>query len=384
VRRTVHQGFRVALTVAIPVWCILWNAEWIFGWLGQKPELAHNAARYLHTFQWQFLPFLIYIVLRNFIAALERPLAGLWISAAGILVNAGLVYVLMFGKLGVSPLGLPGAGIATTVTNLLMAGGLATIVATDRRFRRYHLFGRLMEADWPRYREIWKIGLPIAFTMAFEVTVFNAAVFLMGILGADSLAAHSIAIQIASVAFMVPLGLGNAATVRVGLAFGAVDVAGVRRAGWCAFIAALGYACCTALLMMICGRSLVGLFLDLATPANRPVIELAVTFVFIAGIFQLADAGQAVSSGMLRGLGDTRVPMLIAAFGYWGIGLPLGAALAFLTPLAGRGIWMGLATGLAVVAVLMTVRWTRRDRLGLSRLGKTPAGVPVVAGTPLV
>jgi len=367
VRRTVHQGFRVAVTVAIPVWCILWNAEGILSWLGQQPALAHNAARYLHTFQWQFLPFLIYVVLRNFIAALERPLAGLWISVAGIAVNATLVYVLMFGKLGLPPLGLPGAGISTTVTNILMACGLAAIIATDRRFRRYHLFGRLWEADWPRYREIWKIGLPIAFTMAFEVTVFNAAVFLMGVLGADSLAAHSIAIQIASVAFMVPLGLGNAATVRVGRAYGAADVAGIRRAGWSAFIVALGYACCTCLAITVWGRNIVGLFLDLSVPANAPVIELAVAFVFIAGIFQLADAGQAVSSGMLRGLGDTRVPMLIAALGYWCVGLPLGAALAFLTPLAGRGIWIGLATGLATVAALMTLRWSMRDRLGLTR-----------------
>ena len=367
VRRTVHQGIWVAVAFAVPVWFVLWHAEWILGWLGQKPELAHNAARYLHTFQWSFLPFLVYLVLRNFIAALQRPLSALWISATGIVVNAALVYVLMFGKLGFPALGLPGAGISTTATNIVMVLGLLGIIASDRRFRRYHLLGRLWQPDWARFREIWVIGLPIAFTMAFEVTVFNAAVFLMGIIGADSLAAHSIAIQIASVVFMVPLGLGNAATVRVGLAYGAGDSSGVSRAGWTAFVLALGYACCTATIILVFRHQLVGLFLDLNDAANQPVIALAVAFLLYCGIFQLADAGQAVSSGMLRGLGDTRMPMLIAALGYWCIGLPLGAALAFWTPLAGRGIWIGLAAGLAIVALMMTARWAMRERLGLTR-----------------
>ncbi|HWB51088.1 MAG TPA: MATE family efflux transporter [Stellaceae bacterium] len=375
VRRTVHQGIWVAVSVALPVWFVLWHAEWILGWLGQKPELAHNSARYLHTFQWSFLPFLIYLVLRNFVAALQRPLSALWISAAGIVVNATLVYVLMFGKLGLPALGLPGAGISTTVTNIVMVLGLLGIIASDRRFRRYRLLGRLWEADWPRFREIWKIGLPIAFTMAFEVTVFNAAVFLMGILGADSLAAHSIAIQIASVVFMVPLGLGNAATVRVGLAYGAGDRRRIGRAGWTAFVLGLGYACCTAAIILTSRRQLVGLFLDLDSAANQPVIALAVSFLLYAGIFQLADAGQAVSSGMLRGLGDTRVPMLIAALGYWCVGLPVGAALAFWTPLAGRGIWIGLASGLATVALLMTTRWIMRERLGLTRADESLGAV---------
>jgi len=384
VRRTVRQGLWAAVAFTIPIWFVLWHGESLLLLLGQKPDLAHQAARYLHTFQWGFLPALWFIVLRNFVSALERPLIALWIGGAAIAINAVLVYVLMFGKFGLPALGLPGAGIATTVTNLFTVAGMAALITADRRFRRYHLFSRFWQVDGPRFFEICRVGLPIAATLTFEVTVFNAAVFLMGIIGADSLAAHSIAVQIASVAFMVPLGLSNAATVRVGLAYGAADVAGVRRAGWCAFLVAMTYACCTCIAITVFGRNLVGLFLDLSAPANAPVIELAVAFVFMVGIFQLADSGQTVSLGMLRGLGDTRVPMLIAALGYWCIGLPFGAALAFLTPLAGRGIWIGLATGLAVVAALMTFRWTRRDRLGLSRLKTTPAGVPIVAGAPLL
>jgi MATE family multidrug resistance protein len=165
---------------------------------------------------------------------------------------------------------------------------------------------------------------------------------------------------------MVPLGLGNAATVRVGLAFGAANREAITRGGWTAFVLALTYACCTAATMLLFGRHLVGVFLDLNVAANQPVIDLAVSFLVFAGIFQLADSGQAAASGMLRGLGDTRIPMLYAALGYWGIGLPLSVLLGFHTTLQGRGVWIGLATGLAIVAVLMTVRWTRRERLGLT------------------
>jgi MATE family multidrug resistance protein len=366
VRRTVRQGFWATAAFVVPAWIALWHAEWIFLHIGQQPAIARAAASYLHTFMWSIFPFLIYIGLRNFVAALQRPLAALWIAGAAVVVNAFLVWLLMFGHFGLPALGLPGAGIATTTTNVLIVLGFAAILSTDRRFRRYHIFGRFWRADWQRFREIWRIGIPIALTLGFEVTIFNAAVFLMGIIGPDSLAAHSIAIQIASVAFMVPLGLGNAATVRVGLAFGAGNRTAITRAGWTAFALALTYACCTATAMLVFGRELVGVFLDLRNAANQVVIDLAVSFLMFAGIFQLVDSSQATASGMLRGLGDTRIPMVFAALGYWGIGLPLGVLLGFWTPLAGRGVWIGLATGLAVVAVLMTSRWTRRERLGLT------------------
>jgi multidrug resistance protein, MATE family len=367
VRRTVRQGFWAALAFTVPVWAVLWHAQWILGILGQEPALARGAASYLHTFQWAMLPFLIYLVLRNFVSALERPVVALWIGSIAVVVNGFLVWVLMFGKLGVPALGLPGAGIATTLTNTFSATGLGLLISFDRRFRRYHIFGRFWRIDWARLREIGRIGLPIALTLGFEVTIFNAAVFLMGIIGPEALAAHSIAIQIASVAFMVPLGIGTAATVRVGLAFGAGDSAAVTRAGWSAYAAALTYACFTATLMLFFGRSLIGVFLDLDVPANQPVIDLAVTFVVFAGLFQLADSGQATGSGVLRGLSDTRIPMVFAAVGYWGIGLPLAIVLGFGTSLKGNGIWIGLSTGLGIVAVLMTWRWIARERLGLMR-----------------
>lgn len=380
VRRSVRQGLWAAVSFAVPAWIILWQAEPIMLHLGQDPDLARLAASYIHTFQWSILPFLFYLVLRNFVSALERPMVALLISAAAIVVNAFLVWVLMFGRLGFPALGLPGAGIATTIANIFMFLGLAALIYADRRFRRYHLLGRFWRPDWRRFREVWRIGFPIALTLGFEVTIFNAAVFLMGLISEDALAAHSIAIQIASVAFMVPLGLGMAATVRVGLAFGGHDRQGIALAGWTAFALAIGYACCTATIMVLYGRPLVGVFLDLNTPSNLRVVDIAVGFLMLAALFQIADAAQACGSGMLRGLGDTRVPMFYAAIGYWGVGMPLAVGLGFYTGLGGNGIWAGLAVGLALVGALMMVRWIRREKLGLTRQAPHPDEAALLAG----
>jgi len=187
-----------------------------------------------------------------------------------------------------------------------------------------------------------------------------------------TVAAHTIAIQIASVTFMVPMGFGQAATVRVGLAYGAGDTAAMTRAGWTAFAMGVGFMSMTACLMLFGPGLLIGVFLDRSNPANDAVVELAATFLAVAALFQIADGAQAVASGMLRGLHDTRVPMLFAALGYWGIGLPFGVILGFPLGLEGAGIWIGLATGLAVVAALMTARWLRRKRLGLTSVGVVP------------
>jgi hypothetical protein len=175
---------------------------------------------------------------------------------------------------------------------------------------------------------------------------------------------------------MVPLGLAQAATVRVGRAFGAQDREGVARAGRAAFALSVGFVVCTALLMWLAPHLLISVFLDFSDPRNAPVVTFAISFLVLAAIFQLADATQVVGSGMLRGLQDTRVPMIYAGLGYWGVGLPLGVALAFGTSLRGVGIWIGLAVGLAVVALLMLWRWTQREALGLLVPGRTSESRP--------
>jgi multidrug resistance protein, MATE family len=202
--------------------------------------------------------------------------------------------------------------------------------------------------------------------MGLEIGVFALAAYFMGWLGAPAVAAHAVALQCAALTFMVPLGLGQAATVRVGLALGRGDRRGVGRAGWTAWLMGVVFMGAMALVMWSFPRALVTLFLN-DVPANAAVIALAVTFLRVAAAFQLVDGAQVIGAGMLRGLHDTRWPLIFAFVGYWGIGLGIGAWLAFGADWKGLGIWIGLASGLAAVAVLMLGRWLMRERIGLTR-----------------
>jgi multidrug resistance protein, MATE family len=365
VRRIVQQGFWAAVLVTVSAWCILWWSERLLLVMKQDAGLAAAAGTYVRSLQWALLPFLAYLVLRSFAGALERPGWSLVIGAGALLVNALGNWCLMLGKCGFSPIGIAGSGLATTLSSVLMFAAMAIVILRDRQFQTYQLFEAWWQTDWQRLRAFLALGLPMAATFSFEVTVFNAAVFLMGLIGPAALAAHAIAIQLAAISFMIPLGLGQAATIRVGLAHGARDSAGVARAGWVAFALGLAISTVASLAIVTFPLALIGLFLDTGDPKNAEVVALASTFLLVAALFQIADGAQAIGSGMLRGLQDARRPMLYALMGYWGIGLPLGVVLAFPLKVGGLGIWIGLAIGLAFVACLMIWRWTRREALGL-------------------
>ncbi|WP_019831390.1 MATE family efflux transporter [Sphingomonas sp. PR090111-T3T-6A] len=365
VRRTVRQALWTAVAVVIPIWLLLWHAEAILHLFRQDPELSHMAQQLVRPMMFGMLPLFGYQVLKSFVSALERPGWAFAVGAFAVISNAIINYGLIFGRFGLPQWGLFGAGLGSTISNTIMFGGLAIVVMRHRLFRRYHLFGHFWHADWPRFIEVWRLGLPIAVTLGMEVTIFNAAVFLMGLIGEAELAAHAVAIQIASLCFMVPLGIGQATTVRVGIAYGRQDRLGVARAGWAAFGLTMLFMICLASMMLLAPRFLVGLFLDVHNPANAHVVGLAVAFLTVAALFQIVDGAQAVGAGMLRGIHDTAVPMLFAAFGYWGVGLGTAILFAFHFGWGGVGVWIGLATGLASVAVLMMARWARRERLGL-------------------
>ena len=365
VRRTVHQTLRAALFFVLPAWALLWQSEPILLALGQQPDLAHEAGRLMRGLQWALLPFLGFTTLRNFIAALERPVWGLIIMVCAIPFNLLAGWALIFGHLGFPALGLLGAGIASSLSSSFLFFGLLAILLIDRRFRRYRLLGGFWSRDRERHRAVWALGLPIAVTLGLETTVFNASAFLMGLIDRDSLAAHAVAIQIAALTFMVPLGIGQAATVRVGLAYGRKDAAAIRRAGWLALIVGTAFALSAAVLLVVFPRQLAGAFLDLHDPANARTAALAVSFLSVAALFQLVDSAQAVGAGVLRGLQDTTMPMIFALIGYWVIGIGVGTLLAFPLRMEGVGIWLGLASGLGAVALLLLLRWTMRDRLGL-------------------
>ena len=367
VRRTFRQSLWMICTVVLPIWLILWNSEQIIRSLGQEPALARDAETFIHGYMWSMLPFLLFQAMRNFVSALERPGYVLAISLVGIGLNALLGYGLIFGHFGLPALGIFGGGLASSIVWTLMVLMLALVIVTDRQFRRFHVFGRFWRADWPRYRKLWRIGFPIGLAMGFEGGVFSAAAYLMGLINAESVAAHAVALQIAALFFMVPWGLSQAATVRVGQFLGRGDRPGITRAGWTAWCLGVGFMAMMAVTIWLIPRDLITLFLD-DTPENAQVIALGVSFLGIAAIFQVVDGAQVVGAGMLRGLHDTRVPMIFTFVGYWVIGIGIGAWLAFGRGWEGQGIWTGLAVGLAIVAVLMFWRWTRREELGLTRL----------------
>jgi MATE family multidrug resistance protein len=368
VRRTFRQGLWAAAMMSIPTLIVLWNAERVILFFGQDSELARLAGWFLRGYMWVIPPWMLFQVMRNFLSALERPGWVLVISTLGIPLNAIVSWSLIFGHLGMPKLGLIGGGVGSSIVWAAMALALALVILTDRQFRRFHLFGRFWRPDWPRFRQLFKLGGPIGLTMGLEGGIFSAAAYLMGIFGAPSVAAHQIALQIAATAFMVPLALGQATTVRVGLAYGRQDRKGIGLAGWTSFGLSTAFMTFTAVVMFTFPHQLITLFLA-DTPENATVIALGVSFLRIAALFQIVDGWQVVGAGMLRGLHDTRVPMVFALFGYWAIGLGVGVGLAFVMEWRGVGIWTGLAAGLGVVAVLMLWRWSRRDRLGLLPAG---------------
>ena len=367
IRRVVRQGFWAAILLALLLTPILLQIRTVYGWLGQDPILAARAEEYIQIAVLMLVPAMGVIVLRSFLSTFDATRIILVITVGGVIVNAITNYLLMFGNFGLPRLELRGAAIATVLTNLFMLGAMLTYVLRHRRFKRFNIHIRFWKPDWPRFREIFRIGTPIGLTVLAEVGLFAAAAMLMGRLGTDELAAHAVALQCASLAFMVPLGLGIAATVRVGVAYGRKDIEGIRKAGWVSFLLGTGFMAVSALTFILFGPAIVALFLDPALPQNQSALVFAATYLAIAGLFQLVDGAQVVAAHALRGLSDTKVPMLMAIFGYWFVGLPVAWLLGYVLGLRGVGIWLGLAAGLAFVAVLLVGRFALRERLGLLR-----------------
>ncbi|QYO75371.1 MATE family efflux transporter [Devosia salina] len=365
IRRVVRQGFWAAILLAVILAPIVLQIRTVYGWLGQDAALAARAEEYIQIAVLMLAPAMGVIVLRSLLSTFDASRVILVITVGGVIVNALGNYLLMFGNFGLPRLELRGAAIATTLTNLFMLGVMLTYVLRHRRFKRFNILIRFWKPDWPRFREIFRIGSPIGLTVLAEVGLFAAAAILMGRLGTDELAAHAVALQCASLAFMVPLGLGIAATVRVGIAYGRRDPEGIGKAGWTSFMLGTGFMAVSALSFILLGPAIVAIFLDPRLAENQNALVLAAAYLAIAGLFQLVDGAQVVAAHALRGLSDTKVPMFMAILGYWCVGLPVAWLMGFVLDLRGVGIWLGLAAGLAFVAVLLVGRFAMRERLGL-------------------
>jgi putative MATE family efflux protein len=285
------------------------------------------------------------------------------VLALGVAILANWLFV--FGHGGFPAMGLEGSALASVVTLTAMMLAYALILVTDRRLRRFRLFGRWWRTEWSRFREIVRIGAPIMFTWFFEGALFGGAAILMGLIGVSEVAAHAVALNIAAVAFQIPFGIAQAATIRVGMAYGAAEHEWIARAGQAALLLGIGVMVVTASAIWLMPRLLVSAYIDVDAPGNARVVSLAIQYLALAALFQLVDGAQAVGAGVLRGLQDTRVPMIIAGLGYWVAGFGTAIALGFGLGWQGVGIWTGLAVGLLVVSVLLLWRWHARARLGL-------------------
>ena len=286
----------------------------------------------------------------------------LWVTLATLVMNAFLNYALIFGNWGAPELGIRGAAIASLTVQLITAVVLLVISARARP--DHHLLIRFWKPDWRGFGEVFRLGWPIGLTSLAEAGLFSAASVMMGWLGTLQLAAHGIALQVVATIFMIQIGLSQAATVRAGRALGRRDEAGLRRSGLVAIGLSASVAVFTVLLLIIFPGALVSLFIDPSDPARDAVLAIGITLLAAGAVFQLADAAQVMALGLLRGVQDTRAPMIMAIVSYWVVGLPVSYVLGFPMGLGGVGIWLGLASGLALAAILMMTRfWNRSVRI---------------------
>jgi MATE family multidrug resistance protein len=361
IRLVVRMGLWSVALMTPPLLTALFFTRDILLLARQEPQLAADAGIYTTALAFGLPCSLAFQVLRNFSTSLSRPVPPMVVMGLAILFNALGDYVLIFGHFGFPRLGLVGAGFASASSNLFTLIAMAIIALVLPELRAYRFLRRFGKPHWASLRELFHLGLPIGITMLFEVALFNAATLAMGTFGIAMLAAHQIAITIPSLTFMVPLGIGLAATVRVGLAAGAGDIYGARRAGFTAMGLGAIFMLCAALVLLVFPHSIAALWLP-DSSANRDVLTLAVTFLHVAAGFQLMDGLQVTASMSLRGLKDARGPMWLAGASYWLAGAPMCALLGFGFKMQGLGIWLGLAFGLLVAAVLLTTRFAILSR----------------------
>jgi MATE family multidrug resistance protein len=365
VRRSIRMALWLAVLSGILGMTFAGFGRTIMLATGQDPQVAARAGAFLAVVKWAVVPLIAGNVLRTFVATLGRPVFATAITALAIAVNVLGNWVFIFGHLGMPVMGLEGSALATVLTSVATLAAYVVAIRSDRRLRRYPIFGRWWRPEWRRLGEIAAIGAPIALIVVAEGGFFGSAAFLMGRIGEAELAGHTVALQVAALAFQVPFGVGQAATIRAGLHFGAGDRAGIGRAGAAALAVAFGFSFVAAGTMVFFPRAVLSVYVDVADPANAAMVGLAIRYLTIAAAFQLFDGMQAVAAGLLRGLQDTRIPMVMALFGYWIVGFATALGLGFGTRLSGVGVWIGLAIGLVAVSALLLRRWQRREALGL-------------------
>lgn len=361
IRRSTRMGLWLSLIYAAVTVPLLWFSHPILVALKQEPEVAQTASEYLRVAGWGIIPALLVMVLKSYLAALERTQIVLWITVIAALVNAVTNYALIFGNWGAPELGVMGAAIASVVTQIVSL--ICVVIYAVRVLPEHSLFRRFWRPDWEMFRSVLKLGVPIGLTMLAEVSLFATSAFMMGWIGQVPLAAHGIALNLASAMFMVHLGLSNAATIRAGNALGRRDRAHLEKGAIAVTVMSLVVSVVTVVLFLTCAEPLISLFMESNNPQRTQILAIGTGLLAMAALFQLVDGAQVIALGLLRGLQDAKIPMIIAGLSYWAIGIPASYYFGFVAGMDGIGVWLGLVLGLAFAAVMLMARfWMRAVR----------------------
>lgn len=362
-RRATRMGMWLSIIFAVLVTPLLWWSSGVLQALGQDELLSDAAQRYLRVAGWAMFPALLAVVIKSYLAALERTQIVLWISLASAGVNGVINYALIFGNWGAPELGLQGAAIASLFTQIIALIGVVAYAVIV--LPQHALFQRLWRLDPEMFGRVFRLGWPISLTGLAESGLFVGSALMMGWLGTVPLAAHGIAITMASVTFMVHLGLSNAATIRAGNAFGRRDPDHLARGGSTVIVMSLVISIVATVVLVAIPEPLINIFLGSDDPANEQIISIGIVLLAMAALFQLVDGAQAIGLGLLRGVHDTKAPMVIAAISYWIVGIPCSYLLGFVFDFGGVGVWSGLVIGLAFAAVLLLARFWGPTMRGL-------------------
>lgn len=355
-RRSLRMGFWVVTGFVIAVAPILWITEGLLLALGQDPDLSALAGGYMRIAMWNMFPVMAFFVLRSYFSALERAGVVMIATLAGIAINALLNYAFIFGNWGAPEMGVRGAAIATLGTGCLVLLAAMVQMWMDQELRRGAPLARLWRPDWMAMGEVFRLGLPISLMMLAETGLFSFTAIMMGWIGTVELAAHGIALQVITVMFMVPLGLMMAATARVGRAAGRGDPIAVWRASGAVMALAMGFSFVMAVVLVGLPETLVGVFLDVDKDRAPEILAFGAQLLVVAAAFQIVDVAQVLLAGVLRGVKDTTVPMIVAIVAYVFVGLSTCYLFGFIWDWGGVGIWWGMAASLLVAAIALGVR----------------------------
>lgn len=358
IRRCTRMGLWLSLGYGVVAMPALIFSRPILDLLGQDPVIAEMAADYLRVAGWGIFPALLVMVLKSYLAALERTQIVLWVTLGAALMNALVNYVLIFGNFGAPELGVQGAAIASFSTQVVSF--IAIIIYALKVLPEHALLKNFQRPDWEMLREVFRLGIPIGLTTLSEVSLFAASAMMMGWLGTVALAAHGIASSLAGLTFMVHLGLSNASTIRAGNAFGRGDREHMARGAKVVTVMSLLMSVIATVFFLATPELLMSLFMNGDDPQKPEILAVGVGLLAMAALFQLVDGLQAIALGLLRGVQDTTVPMLIGVFSYWGVGITASYVLGFVLGFGGIGVWSGLVLGLGCASVFLMLRFWGR------------------------